>query len=171
MSSIYTSGTQLGVLPAASEIYTSVVQLGTVPTENEVSSDDITVTAEAGVTIPNLVVGTYYSVEVTGGPWKESVFGSHNNYHFHVSNDGGSSWSGAMGWSGVSSQFFTNNPAWSTSIVDLDGLRGRMSWRATTTSIKIRVADGAGQFADNHGDLGWLLREGLGVFTSGVRLG
>ena len=171
MSSIYTSGVQLGVLPTAGTIYTSGVQLGVVPTNTEIDSGAIDVTLDDGATISNLVVGTFYSIEATGGPWRQSVFGWTNNHAFAASNDGGSTWSGVMGGFDDGATFGEDNPAWSTALVNLDGLRARMHWRATTTSIKIQVGDSPGAFADNSGALGWLLREGLGVFTSGVRLG
>lgn len=169
MSSIYTSNVQLGTLPTAGTIYTCDVQFGVQPGHVALDSGAITVTAEAGVTIAGLVVGNSYSVEATGGWWDNGI-GS-QGYAFAVSNDGGSSWSGEMGWDGFFLVFLTNNPAWSTGLVNLDGLRARMFWKATTTSIKIRVADAPGAFADNGGSLGWALREGLGIFTSGVRLG
>ena len=169
MSSIYTSNVQLGARPTAGTIYTNNVQFGVQPGHVALDSGAITVTAEAGVTIAGLVIGKAYSVEATGGWWNNGI-GS-QGYHFNVSNDGGSSWSGGMGWNGFTLAFETNNPGWSTGLVDMDGLRARMFWKATTTSIKIRVADAPGQFADNTRALGWALREGLGIFTSGVRLG
>lgn len=173
MSSVYTSNVQLGALPSAGTMYVMGVQLGTRPTGSEKDSGAITVTAEAGVTVSGLTVGKYYSIEATGGPWDDGsgVEGEELQYTFAVSNDGGSTWSGKMGWTDEGSTFHTDNPNWSTSLVAVDDYRAQMGWKATTTSIKIRVADVAGQFANNSGNLGWSLREGLGIFTDGVRLG
>ena len=169
MSSIYTSNVQLGALPSAGTIYVMDVQLGTRPTGSEKDSGAIAVTAEAGVTVSGLTVGKYYSIEATGGPWTNGAGDS--LYTFAVSNDGGSTWSGAMGWtSQAGGSFAKNNPSWSTGCLAVDEYHAQMGWKATTTSIKIRVADSAGQFGDNGGNLGWSLREGLGIFTDGVRL-
>ena len=169
MSSVYTSNVQLGALPSAGTIYLMGVQLGTRSTGSEKDSGAITVTAEAGVTVSGLTVGKYYSIEATGGPWDQGL--GDDMYSFAVSNDGGSTWSGTMGWDGYWERFDEGNPNWSTSLVAVDDYRAQMGWKATTTSIKIRVADSAGQFGDNGGSLSWSLREGLGIFTDGVRLG
>jgi len=125
------------------------------------------------VTVSGLTVGKYYSIEATGGPFDNGGGeAGENMYTFQVSNDGGSTWSaaGGMGWSSWSEVFYTNNPSWSTALVRVDDYRAQMGWPATTTSIKIRVADVADNFGDNTGSLGWSLREGLGIFTDGVRL-
>jgi len=145
------------------------VQLGTRPTGSEKDSGAITVTAEAGMTVSGLTVGKYYSIEATGGYWTNGTGDS--LYTFAVSNDGGSTWSDSMGWtSQFGGLFATDNPDWSTSCIAVDEYRAQMGWPATTTSIKIRVADSAGDFADNGGSLSWSLREGLGIFTDSVRL-
>ena len=171
MSSIYTSNVQLGALPSAGTIYIMNVQLGSRSTGSEKDSGAITVTAEAGATVSGLTVGKYYSIEATGGPWDAGIPGAENMYTFAVSNDGGTNWSGAMGWSSASGAFLTHNPDWSSSLVAVDEYRAQMGWKATTTSIKIRVADSAGNFGDNAGSLSWSLRENLSIFTDGVRLG
>lgn len=171
MSSVYTSNVQLGALPSAGTMYVMGVQLGTRPTGSEKDSGAITVTAEAGVTVSGLTVGKYYSIHSTGGPWDSGGESGENMYTFQVSNDGGSSWSDSMGWSSASSLFLTNNPNWSSALVAVDSYHAQMGWKATTTSIKIRVGDSAGNFGDNTGSLSWSLREGLGIFTDGVRLG
>jgi len=168
MSSVYISNVQLGALPSAGTMYVMDVQLGTRPTGSETDSGALDVTSEAGSTVSGLTIGKYYSIQATGGPWDNGL--GDDTYAFSVSNDGGSTWSGEMGWADFHGEFRTDNPAWSTGLVNLDGLRARMHWQATTTSIKIRVADSPDKFGDNSGSLGWSLREGLGIFTYGVRL-
>lgn len=172
MSSVYTSNVQLGALPSASTIYVMGVQLGSRLTGSEKDSGAITVTAEAGMTVSGLTVGKYYSIEATGGPWDDGsgIPGKELNWTFLVSNDGGSTWSGRMGYEEQDDTWNMDNPNWSTALVRVDDYRAQMGWPATTTSIKICVGDNPGQFADNTGSLGWSLREGLGMFTDGVRL-
>lgn len=172
MSSIYTANIQMGDLPSAGTIYMNSVRYGPRPANYEISSGSITVTAEAGVTVSGLTVGNYYSIEATGGPWDDGsgIPGKELQYTFLVSNDGGSTWSGRMGWEEEDNTWNMDNPDWSMDLVAVDSYRARMYWLATTTSIKICVGDNPGEFGDNSGSLDYSLREDLGIFTSGVRL-
>lgn len=168
MAAISTSDVQFGSV-AADIVGISNSYLGESWTQK--STGAITVTAEAGVTVSGLTIGQFYCIEARAGPWQSGA--PNTLYTFAVSNDGGGSWSGAMGWDVGSSVFGLALPAWAIRAERADDFRARMFWKATTTSIKIRVADGAGQFGDNGGNLSYKLSDWLdpAIRTNGVRLG
>ena len=167
MSAISVSNVQFGSV-AADIVGISNSYLGEPWTQK--STGAITVTAEAGVTVSGLTSGQYYCIEATGGPWDSGE--PRLNYAFAVSNDGGGSWSTGMGFT-VGVGFSLSLPAWAIRVEKADNLRARMFWKATTTSIKIRVADGAGDFGDNSGSLSYKLSDWLdpAIRVSEVRLG
>jgi hypothetical protein len=168
MSAIYTSNVQFGSR-AGDVIGLSNCYLGEPWTQK--STGAITVTAEAGVIVAGLTIGQFYCIEARVGPWQS---GEPNTlYTFAVSNDAGVSWSDGMGYVVNSGVFDLYLPVWAIRAERADNFRARMFWEATTTSIKIRVADGAGQFGDNGGNLSYKLNDWLGpaIRTNGVRLG
>ena len=169
MAAISVSNVQFGSV-AADIVGISNSYLGEPWTQK--STGAITVTAEAGVTVSGLTSGQYYCIEGRGGPWHASV-GLTDQFTYGLSNDGGGSWSGVAGWSGASSAFLLNLPAWGIRVEKADNLRARTFWKATTTSIKIRVADSAGNFGDNGGSFSYKLSDWLdpAIRVSEVRLG
>jgi hypothetical protein len=112
----------------------TIYSLGT-----ELGTGSVTVNDAAGDAIGGLSIGNYYAIESTGGPWTDGI--GHNDYDYHLSNDGGAIW--AM------------PPAWCFQSENVDANHTRVWFIATTTSIKIRVADS--YFPDNGGSLGWKL--------------
>ena len=110
-----------------------------------ISTTVLTVTAEAGHTVVGLIVGNWYCMESTGGPWNEGL-GS-TRYDIALSDDGGANWYGGPPPTGFLAYW------------DLPGgTHFRGFWKATTTSVKVRVDDTAGDFADNTGSLSAILK-------------
>ena len=143
MAAIYTSNVQFGSR-VGDIIGLSNCYLGEPWTQK--STGAITVTASGGVTVSGLTIGQFYCIEARGGPWALNAEFTYQ-FTFGLSNDGGNTWSFAMGWSGASDVFALNLPAWGIRLEKADNLRARAFWKATTTSIKIRVADTI--FGDN----------------------
>lgn len=168
MAAISTSNVQLGTR-SADVIETSDVYLG-YPWAQK-STGAITVTAEGGVNVSGLTIGQYYCIEARGGPWTAHPT-IPNEYAYALSNDGGSNWSAVAGYSGYDSAFLLGLPSWAIRVERADNLRARTFWKATTTSIDIRVGDGAGEFGDNGGSLSYKLSDWLDIAirTNGVRL-
>lgn len=110
-----------------------------------ISTASIPVTVEAGATISGLTPGNYYCIEGSNGPWND---GTNDHYIYEVSDDGGTTWylPSAAPWVAYAEIF---NPTG-------DGYQ-RMYFQATTTSIKIRVADTPGGFGDNTGTLDYTI--------------
>lgn len=168
MSAISTSNVQLGTR-SADVIETCDIYLGYPWAEK--SNGAITVTAEGGVNVAGLTIGQYYCIEGRGGPWTASPTIT-NQYDYALSNDGGTTWSATAGYSGFSDVYSLGLPAWGIRAERADDLRARTFWKATTTSIDIRVADAPGAFADNGGSFSYKLSDWLDVAirTIGVRL-
>ncbi len=116
------------------------------------------VTAEGGDTISGLVVSQEYSFENTDGPFHDGDAEppTHFSYSFDLSVDGGTSWQRVLTYN-KSQAFALSTPAWATRVEAVDAEHARIVWTATTTSIKYRVADTPGQYADNHLTMGWKL--------------
>lgn len=105
-------------------------------------------TDEAGVTIA-VQPGIWYTLTIYMGSWQAHGWGGPLLYTGWVTNNNGTWYRMATGMDG-------NDVAlhWGNTFVEAAG-NGyyRMTWRATTSSIRFRVADAPGKFADNSGAL------------------
>jgi hypothetical protein len=131
------------------------------------SSGSIPVTSDDGATITGLTIGQWYAVESFGGPWAPWVGITPRFYTFSASNisSGSSGWEGIMGFQdgmpidpyrGVTyPATYQSYPSWA-SYYEAVGNYGRFYFQATTTSIRVRVADYGG-CGDNTGTLSWML--------------
>ena len=136
---------------------------------SEIDNGAIPVTVATGVQISGLTIGKWYSIESTGGPWSNKYYNLpenpfHNIRYFDVSND-------ELNWYGGPVHYYDGMvfpnmvlPPWAAFMEcsefensDIQQRNNRIYFKATTTSIWIRVSDYL-LFSDNTGSLSWKLR-------------
>ncbi len=111
----------------------------------ECSIEDIDPTSEAGIT-GSMVEGELYRFEVGGGPWYSEAEGA-ERYDLQFSFDDGSTWlTLAELMSMAEIECIQNDPDGNTELFVIYFL-------APSDSLTVRVADTAGQFADNTGSM------------------
>jgi hypothetical protein len=148
----------------------------------EIDTGEIDSTDEIGEEITGLTIDQWYAIECFNGFFTLcDGFWPVICSDFELSNNGGASWSGNVGWAcskvddivGHLSLISPSFAAYSEQ-VGIDHY-GRTYFKATTTSVKIRVHDGPGQYDDNAGILSWRLRSATApsgvIYVSAVRDG
>jgi hypothetical protein len=124
---------------------------------SELSTGAITVTSESGHTVSGLDAGSLYAIASTGGPWNN---GGPNQlfYSIKISDDGGTTWveHANSGWVEYDESLGNNK---------------QLFFRPSGSSIKVRVADTAGQFADNTGSLGYSLKDASAIYPTVIPAG
>lgn len=110
----------------------------------QVDADD-----ETGVTIA-LHPGVWYTLQVYMGSWQAQSWGGPLYYNGWVTNNSGTSWYRMA--TAIDSNDVDRHWA-GADVEDLGGGYYQMTWRATTSSIRFRVADAPGKFYDNSGAL------------------
>ena len=128
---------------------------------DEIGNGSIPVTNQTGIEITGLTIGEWYAVEATGGPWKEvGLILTEGLYRFQA--DFGSGFTGEtfqVAANYIGSEYlellhdYESYPLYPEA-----GKLFRVYWQAINTTLKLRVADVEGLFADNIGSLGYLLR-------------
>lgn len=117
----------------------SIYSHGTTP----VASLVIPAIYENGVSLPTLISGTLYALEVTGGPWLEG--GSVDTYTVQISDDNGSTWEDLEHYPNLLCAA-APEPDGNHVIIYVYGASGKV-WKA-------RVNDGDANFSTNTGDIG-----------------
>ena len=148
------------------------VQSATYTLGSVLSSGSIPVTSDDGATITGLSIGQWYAVESSGGPWAPWAGITPCFYTFSASNvsSGSSGWQGIMGFQdaipgdplrrALYPTTYYDYPTWA-SYYEAVGNYGRFYFNATTTSIRVRVADYL-SCSDNSGTLIWTLYAATG---------
>lgn len=118
---------------------------------SELSSGAITVTNESGETVSGLDAGSLYAIASTGGPWNNGI--GDLLYSIKISDDGGATWveHANSGWVEYDESLGDNK---------------QLFFRPSGSSIKVRVADAAGQFVDNTGSLGYSLKAASAIYPT-----
>ena len=110
---------------------------------------EVDATDEAGVTIA-VQPGVDYRLQVYMGSWQAHSWGGPLYYHGWVTNGSDPNWYRMA--TGIDSNDVDQHWAYRGG-VELLGDYYAMEWRATTSSIRFRVADAPGKFYDNSGKL------------------
>ena len=155
------------------------VQPATYTLGAEKSTGSIPVTSDAGALITGTIINQWYAVEAFGGPWSPwGTDATKKFYIYNASNDGGTTWTGRMGYIDViptdplgrysAPEWCTDYPNWGSFGEIVGTYYFRFYFKATTNSIKVRVADSS--FANNSGTLSWKLYDVTADFGTGPAL-
>jgi hypothetical protein len=121
-----------------------------------VSAGAFDVTAQAGIVVGGLTIGNWYSLENTSGPWDNGDVSDNLHYSWCISFDNGVTWDVIESLLSGSTRFLFV-PLGCEHTEGVGANQAITYFKAAAGSVKIRVADGAGEFANNGGAMGWNL--------------
>ena len=122
-----------------------------------VGTGSFDVDAEVGSSVGGMTVGNWYSLENTGGPWDNGDISDMLQYGWCISFDDGTTWDVIESLLSGDIRHIYIPPACEHTETEATNY-ARTYFKAAATSIKIRVADGAGLFGDNVGSMGYTLK-------------
>jgi hypothetical protein len=136
-----------------------------------ITSGTVAATDEDGANITGfLTPGEFYAVDGAGGPWDPGSAYSQTDYLLAVGSNG--NFSMVFGRDAVESgaQFLTRI-GWGGSAVQIATNYGRGYFQAQAgVTYRVRVGELGGNFSDNIGSMGWVLRSATATPSRYIRL-